>query len=283
MPAETGHFDHMTAGFVGIPFAVVVFAGHFSAMIVLLGLAVGLFVGLTSIGGGSVLTPMLILLLRIPTMVAVATSVVFCFITKGIASYQHMRQRTVDRASAISLLWGSLPAAVAGWLTLLMFRKIDILHGNVWVNREIGFALVGLGACILARDNKWISRLRAVENQNSAVVRLKLIIIGALVGFMFSTTSIGSGSVLVILLGVFAPLDENHVVGTSVFYGFVISAFVSVLQFTSGNTDWHLLGSLLLGAIPGVVIGSKLAVRAPKKFLRVCFSCAAISAGWKMV
>ena len=171
----------MTAGVVGTPLAALAFTGHFSVLIVLLGLAVGLFVGLTSIGGGSVLTPMLILLLRIPTMVAVATSVVFCFITKGIASYQHMKQRTVDRASAISLLWGSLPAAVAGWLTLLMFRKIDVLHGNVWVNREIGLALVGLGACILARDNRWITRLRAVEGQNSAVVRLKLIVIGAIV------------------------------------------------------------------------------------------------------
>ena len=271
----------MTAGFVGIP--LLAFAGHVSALIIFIGLAVGLFVGLTSIGGGSVLTPVLILLLRVPTMVAVATSVVFCFITKGIGSYQHLRQGTVDRASAISLLWGSLPAAIAGWLTLLMFRKIDLFHGNVWVNREIGLALVGLGACILARDNRLITRLRAAENQNSAVMRLKLIIIGAIVGFMFSTTSIGSGSVLVSLLGVFAPLDENHVVGTSVFYGFVISAFVSILQFTSGNTDWQLLASLLLGAIPGVVIGSKLAVRAPKKFLRVCFSCAAISAGWKMV
>ncbi len=273
----------MTGGLVGTSFAVMFFSAHPSALVIVLGFAVGLFVGLTSIGGGSVLTPLLILLLRIPTMVAVATSVVFCFITKGIASFQHMRQRTVDRASAISLLWGSLPAAVAGWLTLLMFRKIDIFHGNVWINREIGLALVGLGACILARDNRWITRLRAADEHNSAVVRLKLIIIGAIVGFMFSTTSIGSGSVLVILLGVFAPLDENHVVGTSVFYGFVISAFVSILQFTSGNTDWELLLQLLIGAIPGVAIGSKLAMRAPKKFLRVCFSFAAISAGFKMV
>jgi hypothetical protein len=268
---------------VGIKFASVFIAAHPSALIIALGFGVGLFVGLTSIGGGSVLTPMLILLLRIPTMVAVATSVVFCFITKGIGSYQHLRQRTVDRASAISLLWGSLPAALAGWLTLLMFRKIDITHGNVWINREIGFALVGMGACILARDNRLLTRLRGTDDQHSAVVRLKLIIIGAIVGFMFSTTSIGSGSVLVILLGIFAPLDENHVVGTSVFYGFVISAFVSILQFTSGNTDWELLVSLLIGAVPGVVIGSKLAVRAPKKFLRVCFSFAAISAGWKLV
>lgn len=273
----------MISGLVGTTIAAMLFTAHSTAFVIALGFAVGLFVGLTSIGGGSVLTPMLILLLRVPTMVAVATSVVFCFITKGIASYQHMRQHTIDRASAISLLWGSLPAAIAGWLTLLMFRKIDIFHGNVWINREIGLALVGLGACILARDNRWITRLRAVEGQNSTVVRLKLIIIGAIVGFMFSTTSIGSGSVLVILLGVFAPLDENHVVGTSVFYGFIISAFVSILQFTSGNTDWDLLLPLLIGAIPGVVIGSKLAVRAPKKFLRVCFSCAAITAGWKMV
>ncbi len=259
------------------------FSAHPGALLIALGFAIGLFVGLTSLGGGCVLTPLLILLLRVPTMIAVATSVVFSFITKGVASFQHIRQGTVDRASAISLLWGSLPAALAGSLTLLMFRKIDMFHGNVWINREIGLALVGLGACVLARDNRWVTRLRATDGQRSAVVRLKLIVIGALVGFMFSTTSIGTGSVLVILLGVFAPLDENHVVGTSAFYGFVLAAFVSVLQFSSGNTDWELLLQLLIGAIPGVAIGSKLAVRAPKKFLRVCFSLGAISAGVKMV
>jgi len=248
----------------------------------LLGLIAGFVVGLTSFGIGSIVTPILILLFKVPPILAVGSAIVFGVVTKGIASFQHREQHTVDRQAVTFLLLGSVPAAAIGSGIVFMLRARDFLGANHWIERQIGFVLLLLGLCILAKDNPWVKRLRESEWGDFGK-KLRLGAIGSVVGFIFSTTSIGSGSLSVLLLSLFMPLAESRVVGTAIVYGFVVSAFSSFCHIAAGNVEWALVGFLLLGSVPGVLLGSKLALRAPRRLLRTCFSLAAIGAGWKLI
>lgn len=107
--------------------------------------------------------------------------------------------------------------------------------------------------------------------------------IGAVVGLLFGSTSIGTGSLLVVLLSLFLSLMEVRVVGTAIVYGFVLSVFAALMHVWSGNVDWSLVCFLLVGGVPGVVLGSLLAKRAPQKLLRTCFSIGAVLAAWKLI
>lgn len=107
--------------------------------------------------------------------------------------------------------------------------------------------------------------------------------VGLMVGLLFGTTSIGTGSLLVLLLTIFLALPEVRVVGSAILYGFVISLFAGVIHVALGNVIWGLVMLLLAGALPGVMLGSELAVRAPHRLLRTAFSVGAVLAGLKLI
>lgn len=255
---------------------------HVNLLYVLLGFLVGLMTGLTSIGIGSITTPVLILLFQVPPMLAVGSAVTLGIATKGVGSFEHLRQQTVDRSVVRALLWGSVPAAALGCGLIYLLRRSDFLRADVWIERLIGFTLLLLALAVLAKDTRWVERLRS-KAQSAARQTLAVRAIGAVTGFIFAITSIGSGSLIILLLSLFAPLVEAQVVGTAIVYGFLISAFTSILHISVGNVDWALVAWLLVGSIPGVMVGSRLALRAPQRLLRTCFSLGAIGAGWKLI
>lgn len=247
----------------------------------LLGLIVGLMVGLTSIGAGAVATPALIILLETPPLVAVSTAIVTGAATKAIGAWLHHREGTVDRKVVWHLVGGSLPGVALAVFILHTLRLRDTDLANIWVDRWLGLVLVVLGLCVLARDTKWVRRWQAGQDHPS--LGRRSIVIGAVVGLLFGATSVGTGSLLVVLLSIFLALPEARVVGSAVLYGFVVSLFAALLHIFWGAVSWPLVGLLWLGSIPGVVLGSQLAARVPHRFLRVCLSLGAVWAGLKLL
>ncbi len=248
---------------------------------ILLGFVVGLMVGLTSVGAGAIATPVLILLLQVPPLVAVGSAIVSGAITKAVGSLIHGRRDAIDPRLVRNLLWGSMPGVALAVFSLYWLRHHDLALANIWVDRFLGLALVALGVCALARDSAWVRRWRVGKNRPA--IGPRAMIIGAVVGFLFGSTSIGSGSLLVVLLSIFLPLSEVHVVGSAILYGFAISLFGSLLHIAWGTVSWQLVLLLSLGSLPGVVAGSALAAHAPHRFLRTCFSLAAVLIGWRLI
>ncbi|MFQ5663839.1 MAG: sulfite exporter TauE/SafE family protein [Terriglobia bacterium] len=248
---------------------------------VFLGLIVGLMIGLTSIGAGAIATPVLILFLETPPLAAVGSAIVAGAVSKAVGAWRHSRRGAFDSKLVRSLLAGSVPGVGVAVMALYLLRHQSLAVANVWVDRLLGLALVLLGLSVLARDTGWVRRWQAGEGHPSLVRRG--VLIGVVVGVVFGATSIGTGSLLVLLLSIFLSLSEVRVVGTAIFYGFVISLFASILHIAWGTVSWPLVGWLLLGSLPGVMIGSELAARAPRRFLRACFSLGAVWAGWKLI
>ena len=246
-----------------------------------LGLVVGLMVGLTSIGAGAIATPVLILLLGVPPLLAVGSSIVTGAAIKAFGAIKHRQRGAVDYALVKRLLWGSIPAVGLAVLALYWLRGRDLNLADLWVDRFLGVALVVLGLCVLARDTRWARRWQIGEDHPT--VGLRGVVIGVIVGVLFGLTSIGTGSLLVVLLSVFFALSETRVVGTAIVYGFVISLIGSALHIYVGTVNWRLVSLLLAGGFPGAVLGAGLAAHAPRRFLRVCFSLGAIWAGWKLI
>ncbi len=248
---------------------------------VLLGFVVGLAVGLTSIGAGAIATPVLILYLDIPPSAAVGSSIVAGAVMKGIGTLSHYRQNTVSLILVRHLLVGSIPAVAGAIMILYWVGRSDPALGDLWLNRLLGLTLLFFGVCVLARDTGWIRRLQAKVGDGHLSLRVAMI--GVIVGLLFGATSIGTGSLLVVLLSIFLPLPEVRVVGTAMLYGFAISLFGALLHTASGTVDWQLVLFLLLGSLPGVVLGSGLATHAPRRLLRTCFSVGAIWAGSALI
>jgi len=229
-------------------------------LVVVLGLGVGLSVGLTGVGGGSFLTPFLILVLRVHPAVAVATSLVFTLITRAVGSVQHLRQRTVDLRMVCQLAVGSVPAAIGSWLVLTHFvsaRSSDDVR-----SRLIQLCLLIAAAVLTYR---FFVPLRSGHGTNHPI---KLVLLGVLIGAMVALSSVGSGSVAVAGLIGLTSLPVARIVGTDMVHAVILAAVAAPLALLHTPFDFHLAALLLAGSLPGVVIGSRLAVLVPERVTR---------------
>lgn len=236
-------------------------------VVVLFGLAVGVSVGLTGVGGGSFLTPFLIVVLRVHPAVAVATSLVFTLITRAAGTVQHLRQKTVDLTVVWQLGRGSVPAAIVASLGLSHFA------GGVGNSDEVRARLIQ--ACLVVAAGVLTYRLIVPAQAGSGTddpVRLTLL--GVLVGTMVALSSVGSGSVAVAGLIGLTSLPIARVVGTDMVHAVILAAVAAPLALLQTRFDFHLAALLLLGSLPGVVIGSRLAVLVPERWTRVTVTVA---------
>jgi uncharacterized protein len=236
-------------------------------VVVLFGLGVGFSVGLTGVGGGSFLTPFLILVLRTHPAVAVATSLVFTLVTRAVGSIQHLRQQTVDLKVVRQLAIGSVPAAIAASLALSRFA------GGGSSSDAIRARLIQ--ACLLVAAAVLTYRLfvpaRPGQGDNNPV---KLTLLGVLVGSMVALSSVGSGSVAVAGLIGLTSLPIARVVGTDMVHAVILAAVATPLVLLQTRFDFHLAVLLILGSLPGVVIGSRLAVLVPERVTRLTVTVA---------
>jgi len=238
--------------------------------VALAGFGVGLVVGFSGMGGAALLTPILILFFGVPPRLAVGTDLAFQAVTKAVGAAQHYRQGTVNPSLVWWLAVGSLPAAVVGiGLTRLLQIHNYSLADSV-ISRSLAVALMlAAGAIILRR---WYRQRRPAQLQmpypHTRRKQVLTVLLGAGVGFTVSLTSVGSGTLLMPLLLLLYPLSAAQAVGVDIFHAALLVAVAGTGHLLVGNVDLLLVANLLVGSLPGILIGSRLTLRIPERVLR---------------
>ena len=254
-----------------------------ATLVSLSGLIVGFTVGLTGMGGGALMTPMLVLLLGIDPMVAVSTDLVTAAVVKPIGAVVHLRRGAVHWPLVGWLCAGSIPAAIAGAL-VLGTTEVDLGFEHR-MRIGIGIALLVAVAAIAAKSALAARRgatttaaLRSVRVRTAATVA-----IGALGGIVVSTTSVGAGSlIIVLLLLVYPTVSSKQLVGTDLWQAIPLVTTAALGHLLVGRVDLGLVTLLLVGAAPGVVVGaaSPPARRSGWSEMPWCWCSPSLVCGW---
>jgi uncharacterized membrane protein YfcA len=256
----------------------------------LFGLLVGFLVGLTGVGGGSLMTPFLVTVMGVSAPTAVGTDMVFATLTKFTGSVQHYRQQSVNLEVAIFLGLGSIPAGLLGVATLEWIEgSFDPEMVKSIMITIIAFTLVLVGGSLILRNflpervddpkpGVWDGKSRMSRRR-----RMYTIVFGAMGGYLVGLTSIGSGSVMAVILLLLYPIAPAVIVGTDIAHATVLSLVVGLAHMTQGNVEFALAGSLLLGGIPGVLIGSRIAPWLPGKPLKMILAVMLIFVGVRLL
>jgi uncharacterized protein len=240
-------------------------------LLILFGLGVGILVGTTGMGGGSLMTPLLILVFGIKPVVAIGTDLAYAAVTKTVGGWRHFRQGTVDIPIALWLGVGSIPGALGG--TLLLDR-LQALYGDAIDNGVIiavAVALLLTGAAVFWRA---LFMPRVVERERETIEplerrhKLAAVGLGLVIGFVLGATSAGSGALIAVGLILVFRLKPLRVVGTDVFHAAIVLWVAALAHLASGNVDLHLAGNILIGSVPGVWIGARFAASLPPDGLR---------------
>jgi uncharacterized membrane protein YfcA len=249
--------------------------------IVLFGLGIGVLVGMTGMGGGSLMTPLLILIFGISPTTAIGTDIFYAAVTKTVGGWRHLRMKTVNMDLVKWLAIGSVPSAVGGVILVSWLQtKVGEARLEELVYAVLGGTLLMVGVITLARA--LILRNLIDERDRFEVERrhkVAAIVIGATTGFVIGITSAGSGTVIAILLIAVYRLAPKKVVGTDVFHAAILLWAAGIAHWVGGNVDFVLAANILLGSIPGVVIGASLSDRAPQGFLRTALGLVLIGSG----
>jgi uncharacterized protein len=249
--------------------------------IVVFGLGIGILVGMTGMGGGSLMTPLLILVFGIQPTTAIGTDIFYSAVTKTVGGWRHLRMKTVNMELVKWLALGSVPAAVGGVaIVSVLERQIGEDRLDSLVYAVLGGTLLMVGIITLARA--LILRNLVEERDRFDVERrhkVAAVLIGATTGFVIGVTSAGSGTVIAILLIAVYRLAPKKVVGTDVFHAAVLLWAAGLAHWIGGNVDFTLAANILIGSVPGVVIGAALSGRAPTGFIRTALGLVLVGSG----
>src|SRR5687767_11437859 len=252
--------------------------------LVVFGLGIGVLVGMTGMGGASLMTPLLIIVFGISPVTAIGTDIFYAAITKTVGGFQHIRLRTVHRGIAFWMAVGSVPSAILGvWVIELLQRSYGEDLDKL-VLGMLGGALLVVGAATLLRSIFF----RDVITERSALHLYRRHIVAAIVtgitcGFVIGLTSAGSGTLIAIALIAIFQLTPQRVVGTDIFHAAVLLWAAGIAHWVGGNIDFGLAGNILLGSIPGVILGSNLSVKAPQGVLRMALGVVLIASGTTLI
>lgn len=257
---------------------------HIDPMIVVFGLGVGMLVGMTGIGGGSLMTPLLILVFGVKPVTAIGTDLAYGAVTKTLGGWRHWRQRTVDLSVSTWMAIGSIPSAVGGVVALKALQHGDKAGFDDTVLIAVGAVLLLSGIAMLARrllsasvdDERELARLTPAK-------RLAAVGLGLAIGFVLGVTSAGSGSLITVALILVFRLSPRRVVGTDVFHAAILLWAAALAHLVAGDIDYGLAGTILLGSLPGVWIGSGLTSRVPVGALRTSLGLLLVGAGLALV
>ena len=248
--------------------------------LVAFGLGVGILVGMTGIGGGSLMTPMLILVFGVTPVTAIGTDLAYAAVTKTVGGYKHLSQKTVDITLSSWMAIGSVPAAIGGVYVLTLLED--------WLGHDFEDAVIALlaGALLLTGIatliRAFLKRMHERERDTIEMERrhkVAAVVLGVTVGFVLGVTSAGSGALIAVGLILFFRLSPQRVVGTDVFHAAILLWAAGLAHVTAGNVDFALAGTILLGSIPGVWLGSHWSVRVDPAVLRTTLAVVLIGAG----
>jgi uncharacterized membrane protein YfcA len=248
--------------------------------LVAFGLGVGILVGMTGIGGGSLMTPMLILVFGVQPVTAIGTDLAYAAVTKTVGGWKHLRQKTVDLTLSSWMAVGSVPAAIGGVYVLTLLED--------WLGRDFEDAVIAIlaGALLLTGTatlvRAFLKRMHERERDTIEMERrhkVAAVVLGLCVGFVLGVTSAGSGALIAVGLILLFRLSPRRVVGTDVFHAAILLWAAGLAHVTAGNVDFGLAGTILIGSVPGVWLGSHWSVRVEPAVLRTTLAVVLIGAG----
>lgn len=238
---------------------------------VMSGALVGLVVGITGIGGGSLMTPLL-LLFGIPPHIAVGTDLLYAAITKASGVVAHHKQKTINWTITLLMVAGSIPSAILTGIILSAFFD-DYQHYTGIITSCLGLMLVITATLLLFRKRLQVFAERQanlsgtswLQNNRAALT----IIIGIILGIFVTLTSVGAGAIgTVVLLILYPYLRSVQIVGTDLAHAVPLTLIGGLVHLSLGNVDYALLGALLLGSIPAIHFGTKIGSHLPEALLR---------------
>ncbi|CAN5466333.1 sulfite exporter TauE/SafE family protein [soil metagenome] len=252
--------------------------------IVLFGFGVGFLVGLTGMGGGSLMTPLLILVFGIKPVTAIGTDIFYAAVTKTAGGWRHLKLKTVNMPLAWWMAAGSVPSAIVGvWLLDVLQRRLGAdLDETVFA--ILAASLMVVGAATLLRALMFADKID--ERESFEIHRRHKIAaagIGATTGLVIGLSSAGSGTLIAIMLIAVFRLTPQRVVGTDVFHAAILLWAAGIAHIFSGNVDFLLAGNILLGSVPGVIFGSNMSVKWPQGMLRTALGVILIAAGFTIM
>lgn len=248
-----------------------------------LGLLTGLLVGMTGMGGGSLMTPLLVFLFGVPPTTAIGTDIAHGAAFKTVSAVQHRRMGNVRARLAGWMLVGSAPTSLLGvWAAVELTQRygddVESVMGQV-----LGGALLFGAIGLVAKSLVQATALEEVGWKLTTRDKVAAVLIGVFGGFVVGLTSVGSGVFFGLTLLVLFPLRAHKVVGTDIFHAAALLYVAGMGHWIAGHVDWALLGWLLLGSIPGVLVGGRLSIRIPEPALRLVLAAVLGLAGIRLL
>jgi uncharacterized protein len=268
---------------------------HIDGYVALAGLIVGFTVGLTGMGGGALMTPILLLVFKVQPLAAVSSDLVAAFVMKPVGGAVHLRHGTVNRALVRWLVTGSVPAAFLGVVLLRQLGDGERIQARIQM--ALGIALLVATSTMIARSVLNLRRRSAARQARAAaiddgsgvkaplVIRpVPTILVGVLGGLVVGMTSVGSGSLIIVLLLVLYPqLRASELVGTDLVQAVPLVGAAALGHVLFGNFHLALTTSLLAGSIPGVFVGARVSTRAPGRIVRGALALVLTASGLKLL
>ncbi|KVQ93033.1 sulfite exporter TauE/SafE family protein [Burkholderia ubonensis] len=256
---------------------------HIDLLYSLSGLFVGILVGLTGVGGGSLMTPILVLLFGVHPATAVGTDLLYAAATKATGTLVHGLKGSVDWRITGRLAAGSVPAsAVTLWIlhtygmhTPAAARLIQLVLGGALLLTSLALIFRPQLAALAARNPLTPSPARTLWST---------VLTGAVLGVLVSMTSVGAGAIgVTVLLLLYPALATTRIVGSDIAHAVPLTLIAGMGHWLLGSVDWSMLLSLLIGSLPGIVIGSVLSTRAPERLLRNLLASTLVAVGLRLV
>jgi uncharacterized membrane protein YfcA len=271
------------AAFVALTYLTV--GANLNGYLSLAGLMIGFLVGLTGMGGGALMTPVLVFVFGFSPTMAIGTDIAYAAVTKIAGSYKHWRQGSVDVPLALWLALGSIPASLLGVATI---AYVKTNYGGEFIDdilyKAIGSALMVVGVLLIVKVVLHVDAAHRRENiRMTPKLKAMTVALGVCTGFVIGFTSVGSGTLLAVFLILFYPLTTDRIVGTDIFHAMILLLVTALAQMGVGNVDLWMVASLLMGSIPGVLLGSQLTVKAPTRALRTCLALVLFLSGLAML
>ncbi len=245
------------------------------------GFVVGLLVGLTGVGGGSLMTPILMIFFNVKAIVAVGTDLLYASITKSVGIFAHGKLGNIDWKIVRLLAFGSIPAALA---TTLYLRQSGIASEETVVTIKfwLGLALLLTSLSVLFRNQ--LAKLSKTGHWiNPSYTPTLTVVLGLILGFMVTLTSVGAGALGVTALLILYPkVPITRIVGTDVAHAVPLTLVAGLGHASLGTVDYQLLGILLIGSIPGIWIGSHLSAKVAEHWVRTVLALILVYVGQKL-
>jgi uncharacterized membrane protein YfcA len=234
----------------------------------LLGLAVGLLVGFTGVGGGSLMTPLLVLVFGVHPATAVGTDLLYAGITKISGGAVHAYNGAVDWRITRRLAYGSVPASLLSLLVLAHLGSSSKASGGI-ITTTLGVALIATAAMLIFRKTLLARLAHALDGVSEQTIGMLTVALGVVLGALVTFSSVGAGAIgATILLSLYPRLPIVRIVGSDIAHAVPLTLIAGIGHWSMGSVDPSMLASLLIGSIPGIVVASHFASRVPDRVLR---------------